>query len=211
MCEEFRDLNEPVADSPGVEPIGPELKPIESALEALVPLPARLDRDRMLYEAGRMAGHSGRSNGRRFMWPAIAAALAAMLVVSIVARPEPRIVERIVRVPVEAPSPVARAPASDVSPGPAVAVAVVRQREPQPEPQPAMEWSGEMPYSRLRDLVLASGVDAWRAPAPQAGTARSNTQEPISHRQWRNELLGGPEAGAKPARSLNRILWPPQG
>ena len=211
MCEEFRDINEPVADSPGVEPIGPELKPIESALEALVPLPARLDRDRLLYEAGRMAGPSGRSHGRRYMWPAIAAALAAMLVVSLVARPEPRIVERIVRVPVEAPSPVARAPESDVSPGPAVAVAGVRQREPQPEPQPAMDWPGEMPYSRLRDLVLASGVDAWRAPTSQTATARPNTPQPISHRQWRDELLGGAEADTKPVRSLNRILWPPQG
>ncbi len=130
MCEEFRDMNEPRAESPGGEPIRPDLKPIESALAILVPQPARLDRDRLLYEAGRLAGRSGRSNRRRFVWPAIAAALAAMLVVSLVARPEPRIVERIVRVPVEAPSPVARAE-SDVPPGPAVAVAVVRQHEPQ--------------------------------------------------------------------------------
>ncbi len=211
MCEEFRDMNEPRAESPGGEPIRPDLKPIESALAILVPQPARLDRDRLLYEAGRLAGRSGRSNRRRFVWPAIAAALAAMLVVSLVARPEPRIVERIVRVPVEAPSPVARAPESDVPPGPAVAVAVVRQHEPQAAPQPAMDWPGEMPYSRLRDLVLASGVDAWRAPTPQTGTARPSTQEPISHRQWRAELLGGPEDVSKPVRSLDRLLWPPQG
>lgn len=211
MCEKFRDMNESLADSPGGEPIRPDLKPIESALAILVPQPVRLDRDRLLYEAGRLAGRSGRSNRRRFVWPAIAAALAAMLVVSLVARPEPRIVERIVRVPVEAPSPVARAPVSDVPPGPAVAVAVVRQREPLPSPQPAMEWSGEMPYSRLRDLVLASGVDAWRAPTPQAGTVRPNIHDPISHRQWRDELLGGPDAGSKPVRPFDRVLWPPQG
>ena len=56
----------------------PELNDIESALGGLVPVPSRLDRDALMFEAGAASARSA-SRGR-WVWPSIAATLAVALV-----------------------------------------------------------------------------------------------------------------------------------
>jgi hypothetical protein len=57
-------------------PPEPELNPIESALERLVPVRSRIDRDRLMFEAG-VNSAKALSPGR-WVWPAIAASLAVV-------------------------------------------------------------------------------------------------------------------------------------
>ena len=54
-------------------PPDPELKAIESALGELIPLSSRLDRDKLMFQAGAMSRPA--ASPRRWVWPAIAAAL----------------------------------------------------------------------------------------------------------------------------------------
>jgi hypothetical protein len=74
-----------------------ELEEVESALRALVPVPSRLDRDRLMFEAGALS-----TRGTPWLhraWPAAAAALALALAGEswlLAVRPAPRVVERVV-------------------------------------------------------------------------------------------------------------------
>jgi hypothetical protein len=209
MCEEFEHLSLPPSGSAGPESIGPELAAIESALAALAPRPARLDRDRLLYEAGRLAALQERS-WKRYGWPAAAAALAATLLVSLIVRPEPQIVERVVRVPIATPL----LESSPDGPGPLggetkLTAYVTRTMEPRRPVVFDVHSPGEMPYPRLRDMVLACGVEAWRSTSPTPSSPPP--AEPVSQRQWRDELLGRADADSPPLKSLDGQLWPPQG
>ena len=91
----------------------------EQSLSSLAPRAARLDRDRLMFLAGQASG--GRqppvvmasSPASRWSWPAAFSAmtaLAASLLVMLLNRPEPQVIERIVRVPAAA-SPAIRRPA----------------------------------------------------------------------------------------------------
>ena len=91
-------------------PEGPHLNEIEAALQALAPSPSRIHRDRLMFDAGsrwRSVAHS-----RRWLWPSIAAGLAALVVgesAMLARRPAPRVIERlvVVRRPAEpAPPPI---------------------------------------------------------------------------------------------------------
>ena len=80
-------------------PPDPELKAIESALGELIPLSSRLDRDKLMFQAGAM---SRPAPSRPWAWPAITAALSVALAGEsffLASRPAPRVVERIVYVP----------------------------------------------------------------------------------------------------------------
>ncbi len=57
-------------------PPDPELNPIESALGRLVPARSRIDRDRLMFQAGVNSAHA--KSPRRWVWPAIAASLAVV-------------------------------------------------------------------------------------------------------------------------------------
>jgi hypothetical protein len=88
-------------------PPGPELDDVEAALRALVPGPSRLDRDRLMFEAGALSTRG--TPWRHRAWPAAAAVLALSLAGEswlLAIRPAPRDVERlvVVREPSEAPS-----------------------------------------------------------------------------------------------------------
>ena len=79
------------------ESIDPELVAFEDDLRRLAPASGRVDRDALLFEAGRAAAKAGR-------WRAAAAGLAALslaLGVLLAVRPSPPIVERIVYIPIE--------------------------------------------------------------------------------------------------------------
>jgi hypothetical protein len=82
----------------------PELRSLEAELTRLRPRGDRLDRDRLLFQAGRASAVDLPPRQVGWGWPAVLAAvtaLAASLLVAIVTRPGPQVVERVVRVPVE--------------------------------------------------------------------------------------------------------------
>ncbi len=56
-----------------------ELNPIESALGRLVPARSRIDRDRLMFQAGVHAAQAQSQSPRRWVWPALAASLAVVV------------------------------------------------------------------------------------------------------------------------------------
>jgi len=123
----------------------PELAGFERTLKSLSPAPAAMDRDVLMFQAGRA---SARRNGWR--WPVATAVLASTAIVFallwqqrpavvIVDRPVPQIVERIVY-----------KPAPEREPEPFTAVGN------SPEPGPVVQTG----YVRLRNDVLRWGMDA---------------------------------------------------
>jgi hypothetical protein len=129
------------------EPLDPDLKATEAALAALAPAPAAVNRDALMFRAGRAAA----ARGRR-LWPlatAVSSAAAAVLSVLLVTRPAPPAVEKIVYQPapppaVAEPAPPAPAPGGDDSADP---------------------WP-KTPYARLQDRVLRFGLDGLGEPPP---------------------------------------------
>ncbi len=55
-------------------PRDPETDPIETALRRLTPAPSRIDRDRLMFQAGFQSARAGAP--RTWVWPSVAAALA---------------------------------------------------------------------------------------------------------------------------------------
>ncbi len=133
-------------------PSDPDLKGIESALGELVPRSSRLDRDKLMFQAGVI---SGRAVRRRYLWPSIAATLGLALAgESLVLRNQsaPRVVERIVMVPAPAPS---------SGGGGNVAIeSASSQAERAREPQALSSWDVASDYRRTQDLVIRFGLDA---------------------------------------------------
>jgi hypothetical protein len=74
------------------DPLNPELAAVEAALDRLTPARSRLDRDRLMFEAG-VASVRSRSRGA-WVWPSIAAGLAVVAIsesIVLSRRPEPRV------------------------------------------------------------------------------------------------------------------------
>lgn len=159
----------------------PDLSATEAALAALAPAPAALDRDRLMFQAGRAAGGAA-----GWGWPAATGALtalAAALALVMVLRP-PVVTETVVvHVPVE------------VTPAPA---------PPKPEPDTPADSSpvtsrpadlAALPpvapgYLRLQDQILRWGLDALPAGRPAAPA-----EPPITVEQ----LLGESPRPAQPS------------
>src|ERR1043165_8634325 len=79
-----------------------DLTPLEAALTGLSPVPPRLDRDALMYAAGRAAAR------RTWLWPAVAASFA-LVSIGLGGRRvtfEPRIGERVVYIREPDPEPV---------------------------------------------------------------------------------------------------------
>ncbi len=122
-------------------PRDPDLTAVEAALASLTPSAGCLDRDRLLFLAGRASRERG-----RWRWPSAAAAaslLAACLGAALAFRPAVRVV--VVTVEKQAPP--------DVVPSPVVAA-------PPDEPD-AWPATG---YHRVLHQVLRSGLDGLPAP-----------------------------------------------
>jgi hypothetical protein len=135
------------------EPIDPGLNEIAAALGALQPNPPALDRDRILFQAGRA------SAGRPWLWLATTAAatlVAAVLAGVLVFRPAPPPVVQIVYKDPPAPTP-APPPQDQAPPAPP-------ESEP---PAPSYPWP-QTPYGRLQDRVLRWGLDGLGDPPPAA-------------------------------------------
>ncbi|HUY31992.1 MAG TPA: hypothetical protein VMV69_04365 [Pirellulales bacterium] len=109
--------------------------------------------------------------------------VAATMLAVLLARPEPRVIERIVRLPAE-PEVVADTPAST-----AVARAEAPKRVEQGRPERAAydRRAGDYDYLRLRDRVLAQGLDSWTSSRSTSGAAPSDT--PRNHRELLESVL----------------------
>ena len=126
-----------------------EMQAVERALVSLKPAPSRVDRDALMFRAGQA---SARHRDR--LWPLTSLAMALLAVTFgalLVMRPAPEPTERIVYVTqaVPQPEPVKRSFEGAAARDWAAAAAPEARR-------PLGEWS----YGRLRDKVLAEGVDA---------------------------------------------------
>ncbi len=150
-----------------------DLTALERSLSGLAPR-GGLDRDRLMYEAGRRAGSRDSRRGR--LWPAVAAALALATLGQAVAlsrRPTERVVERVVTVPAPAPDP----------------VVILTRREPAPPERPM-----KTPAVPSRALTARSDPAALAATEPPLlsvvylGPITIDAPEPLTPRS----ILGGP-------------------
>jgi hypothetical protein len=129
-----------------------DLSRLENALRGLAPVPVQLDRDRLMFDAGRAIHPTG------WKWPLATGALsvvAVVLGVCLFMRPEPRVVERIVRVYVPAqplPAPAPPTPGPDSTPGEFTS--------------PGPTLPGTSGYLQLQEQVLRWGLDGVPAARP---------------------------------------------
>lgn len=146
-----------------------ELSALETSLGKLSPTPAALDRDRLMYQAGRASARVS------WLWPAVAGAAsltAAALALVLAFRPAPlSVVEQRVVVIRQQTPPVAPAH-TETLPEPWVETSVQSDEPPLPQAE----------YLRRRQEVLRWGVDVLPPPAPE-GTASSPMLTPGSIRE----------------------------
>lgn len=141
-------------------PSDPELNAVESALGGLIPVPSRLDRDKLMFQAGAVSQRSAARG--RWVWPSIAATLAAALVsesLVLAVRPGPRVVERIVVVHESAPGTSTSLALAETIPNPAPADFSSEARSPA-EPTWALSSPLTADYQPIQELVLRLGLDA---------------------------------------------------
>jgi len=136
------------------DPLTPADRELAVALGGLKPAATAIDRDRMMFRAGQATAKQGRRG-----WQGLTAGLVLMLGVSILTRPTPSRVERIVYVAQESPAPVHRATWSP--PG---------RRYDRPDIQAN--------YLKLRDDVLKRGLDALQADSQTTATSRRTSESP---------------------------------
>ncbi|QDV38404.1 hypothetical protein [Tautonia plasticadhaerens] len=182
-----------------------DLIEFERAFGALSPTPGRLDRDRLMYLAGRSAARRSRVSPRA--WQMIAAGFALVAIgeaVLLVSRPdpEPRIVERLVHVPAPSPPPADGEPAaglasatdsdSDSSTGDLEREpdpVVILRRSPRPEGRRGVaegRGPGVLSPSWLRGRDFRLGVDPLPEPPPLPIAMRPLVGAP--DRPYRSEL-----------------------
>lgn len=162
-------------------PAEPGLNEIESALQFLSPAPARLDRDRLMYLAGRNAPRNRPIT--RWVWPALAASFAIVSIgeaglLAFRPDPEPRVVERLVYLPgpIPVPTPTPNGSPAEVPSTALVAstsedpdeVVILHQSPPRPSLAPSVNpfWPPASSPAGLRLRILRDGLDALPEPPP---------------------------------------------
>jgi hypothetical protein len=159
----------------------------EVELTALTPRSAQFDRDRLMFLAGQASVRvtDGGRPQRRWPWPAAFSAMTAVaagLLVMMLARPEPQVVQRIVRVPMPPRADTAATAASSALPE---LLPTARRKETESGRQ--MPNAPPAAYLELRDRVLALGWDSWSTPASSSGDG--GEPPPASNRELLNYLL----------------------
>jgi hypothetical protein len=147
----------------------PELTALEDALRDLLPRRASVDRDAVLFRAGQA------SCPRRWVWPcatAVATAATVFLVMLLVIRPGPQVIERIVHVPVPAVSKPERTQGADAPRSPSVEAG-----SPDAETTVPVYTS---PKRRLEEHLLRWGLDGLGDPGPDPEPP-ARRGEPLSH------------------------------
>lgn len=144
------------------EHLRPELAAVEAALASLAPRASGLDRNRLMYLAGQAAGlKTARRRPAAWLWPcATAASLLLAAVLGLRGSTS--------REPALAPTEMASAPA----------------------PADRQERRDASEYFRLRQLVLARGVEALPEPRISSGEGTSRPLRPLD-RMHLEALLGG--------------------
>jgi hypothetical protein len=135
------------------ESLDPRLNDVAAALAALAPQPPALDRDRLLFKAGRA------SAPRPWFWRITAAtttSCAVVLAAVLIFRPIPAPTDRVVYVQVAVQPPQPEPPKQEIK-TPTVTV----ESEP---PEPAYSWP-TTPYTRLEDRLLRWGLDGLDEPS----------------------------------------------
>ena len=160
-------------------PNDPELNAIESALGGLSPVPSRLDRDRLMFQAGALA--RSRAGRTRWVWPSVAAALALVVTgesIFLASRPATRVVERLIVI--RQPSGAAPSQSTPAPPDPSPApIVILSQPEAPSEAAPPSSWETVSDYHRRQDLVLRFGLDAFPGPvrlSSQSGGPRDASE-----------------------------------
>jgi hypothetical protein len=153
----------------------PDLTEIEAALGSLAPSRGRVDRDLVMYQAGRASARAARSGRRGWMAVAASLGLVALGEAALLARrPPERVVERLVVV--REPAPAAVSPAVEVA-------------EPPPSPSPEL---GPGSRDRLAWQVLRYGLDGLPAPGPSAGADREPSRQSLREELGKVLDLGDP-------------------
>ncbi len=190
----------------------PELTAFEAELASLRPNAGglengRLDVGRLMFEAGRAAALKERRRRATFIWPAAFAAMsgaAAVMLLMLVNRPEPRVVERIVRVEVPAKSTfveeqpgerlIAEKPDSPLKKGATAAdrsefgfLASLLSGEKR-HAGGTVDYSSPAFYRELRERILVDGLDALADST--SGNGSHGGGERISRDELLKELLG---------------------
>jgi hypothetical protein len=159
----------------------PGLKAIESALGALTPAGSRMDRDRVMYLAGRAASRPDFARPRA--WAALAAcfaALAAGEAALLARRPPPRVIERVVVVHEPAGTRAGPTPPRADAPPP---------RSPRESGVADVDFAfGESSHARLAEQVLRYGLDG--LPAAPAGSRGAAGRPAASSHELLLEELG---------------------
>jgi hypothetical protein len=148
-------------------------------LRALSPAPSRLDRDRLMFEAGALA--RGRTGRARWLWPSVAAMLALVVTgesMLLAFRPAPPAIERLVVIhePAISPSPVTE-PAAPIP----TAVLASPHREDWNDPSQAIlpaRWETVADARRFQALALALGLDGLAVPGRVAGSGGPANEPP---------------------------------
>jgi hypothetical protein len=196
------------------EELPPELKAMEAELSALRPRDDRLDRERLVFRAGQASVGGGRGRrverGAGWAWPASFAtmtAVAATLLVMLLLRPQPQVVERIhvVEVPVE--------PAESHSVGPTGDTR--RDTGPSPSEHPSLSdpfpaarplashaFGSRAEYLESFQRMLAWGVDPWRQPLGVSSQGGELPGAPLPYHDWLKTILDDE------ARAEQRGDWP---
>jgi hypothetical protein len=170
------------------------IQPFEAQLASLAPRAVHLDRDRLMFLAGRAS--SGRAPGG-WAWPAAfsaVSALAAGLLLTLLLRSQPREVTKIVYVPRPASAPEATPAVVDrqIELEPAVAAVDPAGAE-ERDPAGAEERGGlpakprEGSYVRLRDHVLAMGIESWTNDRSAVGERKDSS--PQTYQELLDSLL----------------------
>jgi hypothetical protein len=163
----------------------PDLKALEAKIAALRPRTDRLDRDRLVFLAGQASTRGvAPISYARWGWPvsfSAMTALAASLLLMLITRPEPRVVERVVRVPVTV-EPAGDRPASMMAATGSTAVSAPRDG-----------WAAdrfaidERPASRVIDprfRLFEHLVTEFTLPARPTTLAAANGGEDVNDSIW---------------------------
>jgi hypothetical protein len=149
--------------------VDPELNVLADALAHLKPRPAALDRDALMFRAGRASAPHG------WKWrltTAISTLTAVALGIALLIRPQPPVVERTNTIYVEVIHPAPDAPRPELKPSaPPEAPALVSHE---------VEASPRTDYERLQDHLLRWGLDGLPS-APHTQQPPRETPESLLH------------------------------
>jgi hypothetical protein len=179
-----------------------QLAALEGQLTSFHPAPSRLDRDRVMFLAGRASGENRprrhTASGARWLWPMAFAGMsgvAATLLVTLLWRPA-GVVDQATK-------------QAKVEPPPAPTTIVIVDRQPEFTPALGPKWQApedgfQTPYFRQLDQILAKGPDTWAATVPTAADPARQVAPPPSYPRLLNALIEVPPALRPPAEYRGR-------